>query len=429
MELITIGYGWEYSNISGWGVVASGSINENTKMLANINGGEVVSLSNTFAFMNFKKAPEISDSIKYMNSTFYNCVNLLEAPVIPYGVVTMNSTFEDCSKMTEAPVIPSTVLSLNSTFYNCSSLIKAPIIPSSVINMVGTFYNCISLVNAPVIPDGVTNMEYTFNGCTNLTGIVEINANPINYKSVFYNTEKQIILKGSSSILNELAATANNGNVICYISETWEEISEIVKAGNAANYWSIGDRIIVKVNGVDKEVAIAGIDHDGENTVTFVFTESVDIAKMNEEATNSGSWSNSKMRNTTMTNILNQMENKDYIIEVEKKTIKGPDDGNIDDTTYELITTSDKLFLLSYTEVFGDSKNEGQQYEYFKTESNKIVEPDEMGNSSWWWLRTPYEDNEYIVGFWGVYSSMEYVYSEPDFANSTGRVVPAFVIG
>ena len=97
---------------------------------------------------------------------------------------------------------------------------------------------------------------------------------------------------------------------------------------------------------------------------------------------------------------------------------------------YDLVYTNDKLFLLSYTEIFGDNKNyswdtfnEGVQYDYFKTQSNRIIK-DSNGNAVWWWLRTPVVRNNtdfYRVNIDGTYT----VYG----ANLNEFVIPSFVLG
>ena len=80
-----------------------------------------------------------------------------------------------------------------------------------------TFKNCTSLITAPTIPSSVTDMAATFKGCTSLTGTIIINANPTIYNDssggCFEDTIKPINLIGDSTILQELANTANNGNV------------------------------------------------------------------------------------------------------------------------------------------------------------------------------------------------------------------------
>ena len=42
---------------------------------------------------------------------------------------------------------------------------------------------------------------------------------------------------------------------------------------------------------------IIGLDHDGENTATFMITDYDQLFTMNTTATNEGGWENSNLRN------------------------------------------------------------------------------------------------------------------------------------
>lgn len=100
------------------------------------------------------------------------------------------------------------------TFSGCTNLKTVPKIPSGVTDMAWTFSECINLATAPEIPTSVKDMEGTFYLCENLTGTVVINAATLNHMgSAFDETVKPIVLKGTSTYLEKLAATATNGNV------------------------------------------------------------------------------------------------------------------------------------------------------------------------------------------------------------------------
>ena len=65
----------------------------------------------------------------------------------------------------------------------------------------------------------------------------------------------------------------------------------------------------------------------------------------------------------------------------------------------EIITTTDKLFLFSEVEMFGDPQysyvGEGEQYEYFCTRNNRSF-------NRYTWLRSPYGgDDNYFVDTYG----------------------------
>ena len=128
-------------------------------------------------------------------------------------VISLYSTFGNCQSIETSPAIPNTVTDMTYTFDSCTSLTTAPIIPNNVTNMESTFVNCTKLSTVSTIPDGVEHMSCTFYGCASLTGEIEINANPTDYERCFADTVQPIILTGSSTMLNELAATATNGNV------------------------------------------------------------------------------------------------------------------------------------------------------------------------------------------------------------------------
>ena len=161
-----------------------------------------------------KTSPKIPTNVTSMSNTFYGCISLEVAPKIPEGVTYMGMTFAYCENLKTAPEIPSGVTNMDCTFLGCINLATAPEIPSDVTNMGETFKKCTNLATAPEIPSNVTIMSETFCGCKNLTGTVVINATTLNHMyDTFAGTVKPIVLKGTSTYLEKLAATATNGNV------------------------------------------------------------------------------------------------------------------------------------------------------------------------------------------------------------------------
>lgn len=157
--------------------------------------------------------PTIPSSVTDMDFCFYNCTALTTPPTIPSSVTSMYYCFYGCTALTTAPAIPNGVTNLASCFHNCRSLTTAPDIPNGVTNMDDCFSTCILLTTAPTIPNSVTNMDHCFIGCTALTGKITINANPSTYKNCMKNTQKDIVLVGSSALLQNIADTATNSNV------------------------------------------------------------------------------------------------------------------------------------------------------------------------------------------------------------------------
>ena len=148
-----------------------------------------------------------------LNQCFMNCGALTTAPTIPNSVIDMNACFFGCESLTTAPTIPNSVTNMDNCFAYCTALAIAPAIPTSVTNMVNCFRNCKSLTTAPTIPSSVTRMSDCFAYCTALTGKITIDANPSGYVNCMAYTQKEIVLTGSSTLLQNIADTATNSNV------------------------------------------------------------------------------------------------------------------------------------------------------------------------------------------------------------------------
>lgn len=184
-----------------------------------------------------------------------------------------------------------------------------------------------------------------------------------------------------------------------FSSYTWAQIAEISGRGDAANTFKIGDtKQFMLLSGEHLTAVIIGFDHDylSENDaatnktvgITFGIKEIMDgWYEMNADDTNKGGWRDCKMRNTYMARIFNLLppELKEIIKTVSKTTGRG---ANSDD----LYFTADKLFLFSEVEVAGENEytaeGEGEQYEYFKDEENRVKERSD-GAAGYWWLRSP----------------------------------------
>ena len=175
---------------------------------------EVINLSYCFQHCeSLTTAPSIPNGVTSMLGCFYYCTSLTTAPTIPSGVTDMHNCFAGCKSLTTAPTIPSSVTDMRDCFYACTSLTTAPTIPSGVTNMRDCFAVCKSLTTAPTIPSSVTNISGCFESCTALTGKITINANPSTYTRCMQNTQQEIVLVGSSALLQNIADTATNNNV------------------------------------------------------------------------------------------------------------------------------------------------------------------------------------------------------------------------
>lgn len=87
-------------------------------------------------------------------------------------------------------------------------------IPNSVKSLSWMFTDSLieSLPSTFIIHEGIEDISYMFH-CSNISGIIVINSNNLEYEGCFVDTEQPIVLTGTSDLLEEIAATATNGNV------------------------------------------------------------------------------------------------------------------------------------------------------------------------------------------------------------------------
>ena len=172
-------------------------------------------------------------------------------------------------------------------------------------------------------------------------------------------------------------------------------IEALSRSGNADKAFAVGDEVDVTLTtGEIITLVILGFNHDnltggGKAGITFGMKGLLQTTyRMNATNTNVGGWTSSEMRTQTMQTLLSHMptEWRNIIKPVDKLTSAGNQSTTIN-------TTSDKLFLLSNVEVDGTTsttyKDEGVQYEYYKTSANRIKRY-ASGSSGGWWLRSPY---------------------------------------
>lgn len=177
---------------------------------------------------------------------------------------------------------------------------------------------------------------------------------------------------------------------------SWDNIAAVSKFGQAPNYWKVGDKKNITINGVTYAAQIIGFDHDtlttadGSRTKAGITFQLVDCLQtkypMNGSDTNVNGWQGSTMRTSTMATLLNQLsyDLKSVLKFVNKVTSKGNKQSSLE-------TTSDKLFLLSEIEIFGATHysyaGEGKQYEYYTAGNSTIKKVN--GAAYYWWERSP----------------------------------------
>lgn len=179
-------------------------------------------------------------------------------------------------------------------------------------------------------------------------------------------------------------------------------------------------------NGKTLEYRIVGINHDdladgsGKAGLTFEATNSaLGYQKMNATNTNAGGWEKSELRGRLNTGDLWSLLPSELQSKVKAVTKMTDNQGGGKAGTPT--ATTDKVFLLSATEVWGDMQSDGTQYEYYK--SNGVTTSNYSGASSSrsHWTRSVYPSGS---------TAFRYVFSSGDWGNSyaayTICVFPAF---
>lgn len=206
-------------------------------------------------------------------------------------------------------------------------------------------------------------------------------------------------------------------------------IKAAAQSGQAANLWSVGDKVPILVNGLVGSLVIndtyyaiiLGFNHnssvEGGNSIHFQFgknTSGTDIAFvdagydtsfistninprfiMNTNSSNSGGWENSYMRKTICAEFLAALPTdwQNVIVSCVKYS---DNTGGGNDTASYVTATQDKIWLLGEFEVFGTSsgansaeQNYQKQYDYYKNGNSKIkYKHNDNGSACNWWLRS-----------------------------------------
>ena len=210
-------------------------------------------------------------------------------------------------------------------------------------------------------------------------------------------------------------------------NNTPDIIAAAAKSGQAANYWSVGDKVGIAVNGSFGGLSynntvyafILGFNHnssvEGGNSIHFQFGKTaagVDIAFvnsygststgfcMNTSNTNSGGWNNSYMRKTICPAFLAALPTAWQNI-IAACTKYSDNTGGGSNTASYVTATSDKIWLLSEMEVQGTRSyansaeaNYQKQYDYYRNGNSKVKYQHTATTSAcYWWLRSVHASN------------------------------------
>lgn len=277
----------------------------------------------------------------------------------------------------------------------------------------------------------------------------------------------------TSGSVNVVSGTTSYALTLSFVSSTlnnneWSVIKSVSDAGQGANYWSIGDRKAVTLNGTVGKLSLSnvttyafiiGFNHnasvEGANRIHFQLAKTAlsggtDVClcdssynstvsttgyfSMNSSRTNSGGWASSQMRTNICGTSLSSYSGTIIAVipaalrAVLKSVTKYTDNtANGGGSTASYVTaTTDYFFLLSEFEVFGsisygntNEKNKQAQYAYYSAGNSKIkYKHDGTSTAACWWLRSP--SASYSYAFVSVYTggtvSVDYAYNSLGFA-------------
>ena len=248
----------------------------------------------------------------------------------------------------------------------------------------------------------------------------------------------------TSDSVNVVSGTTSYSLTLSFVSSTlnnneWSVIKSVSDAGQGANYWSIGDRKAVTLNGTVGKLSLSnvttyafiiGFNHnasvEGANRIHFQLAKTAlsggtDVClcdssynstvsttgyfSMNSSRTNSGGWASSQMRtNICGTSLSSYSGTIIAVIPAALRAVLKPVTKYTDNTangggsTASYVTaTTDYFFLLSEFEVFGsisygntNEKNKQAQYAYYSAGNSKIkYKHDGTSTAAIWWLRSP----------------------------------------
>ena len=248
----------------------------------------------------------------------------------------------------------------------------------------------------------------------------------------------------TSGSVNVVSSATSYSLTLSFVSSTlnnneWSVIKSVSDAGQGANYWSIGDRKAVTLNGTVGKLSLSnvttyafiiGFNHnasvEGTNRIHFqlaktALTGGTDVClcdssynsnvsttgyfSMNSSRTNSGGWASSQMRTNICGTSLSSYSGTIIAVipaalrAVLKSVTKYTDNtANGGGSTASYVTaTTDYFFLLSEFEVFGsisygntNEKNKQAQYAYYSAGNSKIkYKHNGTSTAARWWLRSP----------------------------------------
>ena len=253
-------------------------------------------------------------------------------------------------------------------------------------------------------------------------------------------------LGGQTSNSNIVNVVSSYDTFLAFVSTTlndnsWEKIRSVSDTGQGANYWSIGDRKEVTLNGTVGHLTLSnyttyafiiGFNHnasvEGANRIHFQLAKTAlsggtDVAlcdssynsdvsttgyfSMNGRNSNSGGWKSSQMRTEICGTRLSSYSGTiiavipEALRAVLKSVTKYTDNTGHSSAASAVTATTDYFFLLSEYEVFGtisrgnpNEKSKQAKYSYYSAGNSKVKHKHSSTNIIvYWCLRSPRASN------------------------------------
>lgn len=208
-------------------------------------------------------------------------------------------------------------------------------------------------------------------------------------------------VNGKTATTTQVMQKAPYSSVLA--ENTWSQIIDACADSAASILWQVGDEKTFDFGGTTLTAVIIGKNHDdldstdakygdgtynsgtGKAALTFQIKELLNAYyKMNTYESNTGGWTQSYMRGTTMPQLKQNLP-----VELREALRVVTKHSQIYYGGIDIGATADSLFLPSRYEVFASgNSNEGVQYAYYAAGNSRIKHIVGTLNADTWWLRS-----------------------------------------
>ena len=233
----------------------------------------------------------------------------------------------------------------------------------------------------------------------------------------------------------------------------WAMIKQVADASQGANYWAVGDRKSVVLNGSvgygdtartfsnqEYWVYIIGFDHNSaKEGIGIAFqgfktaqSGGTDIAVMgtkygstgsgmimNGSNTNAGGWNGSWAHTTCMAQWKNCFPSELQAV-IRTTTLYTDNTGDKSTSASAVTSNSNEVYYLAEYEVFGSNTNantnepaQQAQYAYYQAGNSRVkYRSDKTSTPAIWWLRSPYRSGsgDFCTVYTGGAAAYDYAY-------------------